>query len=361
MKARTFLMALPLISCFALPVVCAAGQDVPGDKANLRAPVDTLGLWKVWDDARTELVTFGSYQRREDSTGPLIRVYNPLSGERRSIDVFTDFPNASFIGVDGFAVGPNGSILLACEIGGITSERILLYDKNSALIRNLSAAPYIVHAVAIDAESNIYVLEKDEYENSSDEARPLIVKYDSYGKITQEMLSRSLFSRFFDPTDARIGDSILSPSFIGSNSLLTVNAKEIEVYLPAAGAIIALDQSGNIQRRVDAAEGLSEFTRTRGYKNLQVTSNYFSPTGDLWLEGVISGPLEASAASATWTRFVVRMTPEGQLDTVYEHTMHGLKDGIPLRRLIGFTQSNEPVAYSVGDKAQTVLIQKNPY
>jgi hypothetical protein len=363
MKAFAFLLALPLIPCFAPAVACANGQqDVAPDKSVFRAPVDILELWVVWDDARSELVGFTFYQRREDSSGPLIRIYSPLSGERRSIDVFKDFPNASFISVDGFAIGPNGSILLACEVGDVfTSDRILLYDANSALIRNLSAESYDVRAVAMDEQENIYILGTHEDEHSSEESYPLIVKYDSYGKISQEMLPRSPFLRFFNPTAARIDDSILFPSFLGSSSLLAVNAKEIDVYLPAAGAIIALDHSGNIQRRVDAADRLSEFARTRGYKNLQVTSNYFSPAGDLWLQGFVSEPLDGSAASTPFSQFLLRLTPEGQIEALYEHTAHDASHAVPVPRLIGFTQSNEPVAFSQGDQADTVLIQRNPY
>lgn len=365
MKAWALLLAFSLISFLPSIVACAEKQEDSSGKSELRAPVDMIGIWHVWDDARSELVTFGSYQRREDSTAPLVRIYNVLSGEKRSIDVFKDFPNALFISVDGFAVGPHGQIVLACGIGqnthDFTSDRILVYDGNSALIRNLRAESYEVGAVAMDEDENIYVLGLREYENSSDEAYPLILKYDSYGKITQEMLPRSLFSRYFEPTEGHTGDSALFPSVVGSNALLSVNRKEIDVYMPAAGALIALDHSGNIQRRVDAADSLSEFARTRGYKHLQVNSNYLSPTGDLWLEGFVSEPLEGPPTSTTYTRFLVRVTAAGKLDAVDEHTVRDPKSAFPFRRLIGFTQSNKPVAFLGSYKAATVLIEKNPF
>lgn len=363
MKAWALLLVFSLTPCFAGILACAEKQDDSSGNTELRAPADLIGIWEVWDDARNELVSFGTYQRREDSTTPLVRIYNVLSGEKRSIDVFKDFPNASFISVDGFAVGPHGHILLACAIGqntdAFTSDRILLYDEHSALIRNLRAESYEVGAVAMDQDENIYVLGTREYENSSDESYPLILKYDTYGKITQEMLPRSLFSRYFEPTQGRTGDSVLSPSVVGSNALLNVNAKEVDVYLPAAGTLIALDHNGNIQRRVDAADSLSKFTRSRGYKHLQVNSNYLSPTGYLWLEGLISVPLEGSPAS--YTQFLLRVSPEGKLDLIQEQTVHDARNTVPIPRLIGFTQSNDPVTFLSRYKAASVLIQKNPF
>jgi hypothetical protein len=359
MKAWALLLALSLTPCFTCVLASADKQQDSSGKTELRVPTDLIGIWQVWDDARSEFVSFGTYQRRKTSATPLVRIYNVLSGEKRSIDVFKDFPNASYVAVEAFAVARDGSIVLACEVGGITPERILVYDKNLALVRNLSAERYGIGAVAMDEDQSIFILGTREYEYSSQEAYPLIVKYDSYGKVTQEMLPRSLFSRFFDPTQGRINDSVLYPSFVGSNALLRVNGKEISVYLPAAGALIVLDYSGKIQRLAYAADALSEFTRSRGYKALQVNSNYLSPTGDLWLEGLISEPLDGPGRSTTYSQFLVRFTPQGQLQTVNERSSRDQRSALPFSRLIGFTVSNEPVMYFPGDT--TLLIQKKPF
>jgi hypothetical protein len=84
-----------------------------------------------------------------------------------------------------------------------------------------------------------------------------------------------------------------------------------------------------------------------------------SPTGDLWLEGFISEPLEGPPAS--YTQFLLRVSPEGKLDPIHEQAAHDPRNTVPIPRLIGFTQSNDPVTFLGSYKAATVLIQKNPF
>ena len=132
-----------------------------------------------------------------------MNIYNVASGEKRSIDVLKEFPNARYAYVKGLASGPEGSVLLVCEVNlddrDYTGDRLLVYDNHSTLMMNLTTADYDVGAVAMDKQRNIYLVGTHDAESSSDESYPLLIKYDSQGHITLETLSRSLFANLDDP------------------------------------------------------------------------------------------------------------------------------------------------------------------
>jgi hypothetical protein len=357
MKAFFLLMGTTLILSLAISRAhTQQPQDVrkeDGFRLQLQGPAVSL----IWNDAGKELATVGSYHRPEDPHAKidLVNIYNVASGEHRFLDIMKEFPTARFANVDGLAIGPQGSVLIACDADLPNAaytrdfERLLLYDNKGALIRDLRTSPYDVAAVAMDSDGNIYMLGTHDDEQSSEESYPLIVKYDTFGHITQEMLSRSLFSEVDDPTEA-IGRQPHTPS-----ALLAVDHAAVRAYLPGTGEMVVLDSEGNIQTRVNVDGKLLELARGDGYYDFQAEA-YFSPDGDLWFQGIRLNSKDSAPRRPS--NFLVRFTPTGQLETPYKI------DPDPHRRmarLIGFTQSNEPVAYSQGDTAGSVLIQTNPY
>ena len=172
------------------------------------------------------------------------------------------------------------------------------------------------------------------------------------GKIALDTLPRSLFEDVEDP----VGDGL--GSLRDGVTRVAVSEKAIHVYLAPAREMIVLNQAGEIQSRINIASTLSQFAKTKGYKDFYVDGDEFSPPGDLWLVGHLEEPADSSSDLLPARNFVVRVTPEGQLQVPYPH-VGDEPPGHYLPQLIGFTQSNEPVA-SVTER-DSILVQKSPY
>src|SRR5271156_4132637 len=314
--------------------------------------------WSLWDDTRDELiVSAGSSQQEAARIGPLVNIYNVVSGEKRSIDILKDFPRARYVNVDALAAGPSGSVVIACEVNldsrSFAGDRVLLYDNHSALRMNVIAADYEVSAVTTDEHGNIYFVGAREGEQSSDESYPLLVKYSSTGRIALDALPRSLFADFDDPTGDGLGDPRHGATRVA------VNKEAIHVYMAPASEIIALSLAGEIRTRVNVTSKLSEFARSKGYKDYYVEGDEFSPSGDLWLVGQLEELVDSASTALPARNFVVRLTPEGQLEVPYEH-VGDEPAGYYLPELIGFTQTNEPVNLSFPTSGY-LFVQKGPY
>jgi hypothetical protein len=357
MKALVFSLSAAL-SLMLSSVPAYAQEQNPRDANSFRVRVAVPGGWSfLWDDSRSELISSAYQQDQGDRTTPLVNIYNVVSGEQRSIDVLKEFPNARRVYINGLADGPEGSVLLAGEVesndGVFAGDNLLLYDNHSTLTMNLTAAGYDVSAVAMDKQRNIYFVGTHDGERSPDESYPLMVKYDSHGHITLESLSRSLFANIDDPTGL---DGNSYPH--SGTTRIAISEKSIHVYLAPVSEMIVLNQSGEIQTRVNVASRLSEFAKTKGYKDVYVEGDEFSPSGDLWIVGNLAELSNSSADLLPARNFVVRLTPEGQLQVPYAHVGEE-PPGYYLPHLIGFTQSNEPVASVTAD--DSILVQKSPY
>ena len=328
----------------------------PQAKNGFRVHVEDPGGWTLWDDSHSELINSAYQPRQGDRTTPLVNIYNVVSGEKRSIDILKEFPNARYVYVTSLASGPDGSVLAVCEVGSdnrsYTGDRLLVYDSHSTLVMNLTSAEYDVGGVAMDKRGDIYFVGTHDGENSSDESYPLLVKYDSQGKIALETLPRSLFEDVEDPVGDGLGNRREGVTRVA------VSEKAIHVYLAPAREMIVLNQAGEIQTRSNVASTLSEFAKTKGYKDFYVDGDEFSPSGDLWFIGHLEEPADSSSDLRPARNFIVRLTPEGELQEPYTH-VGDEPSGHYLPQLIGFTKSNEPVA-SVTER-DSILVQKSPY
>jgi hypothetical protein len=340
-----------------LPSGVAHAQDQNPQRENgFRGRTEAPGGWTLWDDSRSELIN-SAYQLRQGDRTPLVNIYNVVSGEKRSIDILKEFPNTRSVYVTGLASNPEGSVVIVCEANvdddfTFKGDHLLIYGNHSTLIMNLTTPDYDVGAVAMDKRGNIYLLGTHDGERSSEESYPLMIKYDSQGKITLVTLSRSLFADIDDP----VGDGLGQPRSGGTR--VAVSEKAIHVYLAPAREMIVLNQSGEIQARINVASTLSEFAKTKGYKDFYVDEDEFSPSGDLWFVGHLEEPSSSSSDLRPARNFVVRLTPEGQLQVPYPH-VGDEPPGYYLPHLIGFMQSNEPVG-SVTAR-DSILVQKSPY
>jgi hypothetical protein len=355
MKALAFSLSAGL--SLMLSSVPAYAQDQNPREANsFRVRVSVPAGWSLWDDSRSELISSAYQQDQGDRTTALVNIYNVVSGDQRSIDVLKDLPNARRVYINGLAGGPEGSVLLAGELesndGVFAGDNLLLYDNHSRLVMNLTTVDYDVGAVAMDKQGNIYLVGTHDGESSSDESYPLLVKYDSQGHIMLEALSRSLFASIDDPIGNGIGQ------LRSGGTRVAVSEKAIHVYLAPAREMVVLNQSGEIQTRINVASRLSEFAKTKGYKDFYVDGDEFSPSGDLWLVGNLAELSNSSSDLLPARNFVVRLTPEGELQVPYPHVGEE-PPGHYLPHLVGFTQSNEPVAAVAG--RDSLLVKKIPY
>jgi hypothetical protein len=308
-----------------------------------------------WNGARNEFVSYGGYEHQQSSPLPLIDIY-PVSGQKRSVDVLANFPFARSVSIDSLTVGADGSVLVACSlnISRHASERILLFDRRGALVKNLSAVLDKIGAVAMDGQGKMFALGRVGGERSSHDSHPLIVGYDQSGHLAEKMLPRELFADTDDPVGDALGD------LLHGGSRMTITNEAVEVYLAPVGELIVLSRRGEIRTRVSVTILLSEFAEANGYKAVYVDQDEFSPSGGLWLVGHFEEPQRDSGASHPTSNFVVRLTKEGGLQTPYEHVGQE-SPGHYLPSLIGFTQSNEPVAFLWDEFPDEIHLRRNPY
>jgi hypothetical protein len=344
------------LTLVAFPALSQQQQKNPQESNGFRIRVETSGAWSLWDDSRNELIIGDSHPRGERPAS-LVNIYNALSGEKRSLDILKEFPDAEYVYIQGLANGPDGSVLVTCEVNSASNvfagDRLLLYDGRSKLAANLLAADYDVGAAALDKKGNIYVAGLHENERSSKESYPLLVEYDVSGHIALEALPRSLFPDIDDP----VGDGIGDPR--RGATRVAVSEQVIHVYLAPASEMIMLNQAGKIQTRLNVASKLTEFAKTEGYKAIYVNWDEFSPSGDLWFVGVLTEPSVRASAMLPARNFVVRLKAEGQLQVPYKEVGEE-PPGHYLPQLIGFTQSNEPVGSS-HEEPGYLFVQKGPY
>jgi hypothetical protein len=355
MRALVFFLCAALGLTLTSVAAHAQNQNPPAKNA-FRVHLDAPVGWSLWDDSRAELISSANEPRQGDRITPLVNIYKAVSGEKRSIDIPQEFPTARYTYVTGLAGGPDGSVLVVCEVAFddrvFTGDHLLVYDNHSTPVMNLTAADYEVGAVTMDKQGSIYLLGTHDDESSSEESYPLLVKYDSQGHVKLEALSRSLFADIDDP----VGDGLGQPR--SGRTRVAVSDKAIHVYLAPAREMIVLSQSGEIRRRINVASMLSEFAKTKGYKDFSVDGDEFSPSGDLWFVGLLEELSDSTSVSPPARNFVVRVTPEGQLQVPYAH-VGDEPPGYYLPHLIGFTQSNEPVGSVTAP--DSILVQRSPY
>ena len=97
----------------------------------------------------------------------------------------------------------------------------------------------------------------------------MLVKYDSQ-HITLEALSRSLFANINDPT------GVMESENLTAEARAWALARRSYVYLAPESEMVVLNQAGEIQKRVNVASKLSEFAKTKGYKDFYVDGDEFS-------------------------------------------------------------------------------------
>lgn len=361
MRAFALLLSVLLLFLLALAPILALAQEPSAQPSHSNdafvipsnAPFGWLALW---DDSRSELITASDEHRDKNRSAPVIQIYSASSGETRFFRLLQHFPRARWANLDAVALGPDGSLLLACAVDSgqptFIGERLLLLGSDSALLRDFTAFQYDVTAVAMDEGGSVYALGIHDDEASREESYPLIVKYDTFGHIVGEMLPRSLFASEDDPTDD--GDALEGNT---GTAILWANQDTVRVYLPKVGEMLVLNQDGKIQTRVNVAAKLSEFGLSR--QAFAVDGNAFSPAGDLWLAGRAWKRTASDEGQPVPPRdFLVRIKSDGQLDAPNEKV--GVEPSPSLLYLIGFTSSNEPVFWRTGPTGNLVL-RKFPY
>ena len=153
-----------------------------------------------WDDAMNEVVVYRDQHSRSEIP---LEVYDVRTGAERTIDILQDFPQSSQVIVSNVAVGTDGTIVVACRSqtsnGGSLKELILSYGPSLTLDKIWDVAPYEPAAVAVDEQGNVYSVGTRYDEKTAGLSYPILVVYDSEGRVRKEMLPRSTFPSEVDP------------------------------------------------------------------------------------------------------------------------------------------------------------------
>jgi hypothetical protein len=140
---KPLVLFLPAALSLILSSVPADAQDQNTQAKNgFRVRVEAPGAWTLWNDSHSELFNSGNQSRQGERTTAFVNIYNVASGEKHSINILKEFPNARYVNVTGLASGPDGAVLVVCEVNlddrAFTGYRLLEYDNHSTLVVNLT-------------------------------------------------------------------------------------------------------------------------------------------------------------------------------------------------------------------------------
>jgi hypothetical protein len=313
----------------------APNKSMTGD---VRIPLN--GFFR-WDDAMNEVVVYRDQHSRSEIP---LEVYDIRTGAKRTIDILKDFPQSSQVYVSNIAVANDGGIVVVCRLqsssAGSIKELILSYGPSLTLDKIWDVAPYEPAAVAIDEQGNVYSVGTRYDEKTAGQSYPLLVVYDSEGRVEKEMLSRSTF-----PSDV---DPVRDTHQMGFVTMRVTNTR-IFLYLPSVHDALALDKDGKILKQVDAYEVYRQLTREKGYMSFFVRDDYFSSVGELWSGLIIRAPSASSEKTAGYASVIVKLTEAGQAEV-----QNAEEDHFSMR-LAGVTPSNEPVILHIDAPKSGVL------
>jgi hypothetical protein len=199
-----------------------------------------------WDDTTNEVVVYRDQHSRSEIP---LEVYDALTSAKRSLSVLKDFPQASQAFISNVGVGPGGTIVVICRLVTPGSTRlkdlILSYGPSLTLEKVWDVAPYEPSAIAVDEQDNVYSLGTRYDEPASGLSYPILVVYDSQGRIKKEMLPRSVFPAITDP--------VMDNQKMGFVTIRVTDTR-IFLYLPSVHDMLTLDRDGKILKQVDVRE-----------------------------------------------------------------------------------------------------------
>jgi hypothetical protein len=331
-------LSLMLASLLWSPGISFAQAPSEGVPGSLRLP---LSGFFSWNDAMNEVVVY-----RDQHSGPEIPLdaYDTTTGAKKTIDILKDFPQSSEVIISNVAVGADGTIVVVCRLksssGGPLKELILSYGPSLKLDKVWNVAPYEPAAVAVDEQGNVYSVGTRYDEKTAGQSYPILVVYDSAGRVKKEMLPRSIFSSTKDPVtdDHKMG-------FV----TIRVTDTRIFLYLPSANDALTLDKDGKILKQVAVQGAYQRLAQEKGYLDFFVRDDYFSPNGELWSGMILRGVPASSQKIDDYTSVIVKLTEDGQAEVQNTEVGHFSV------QLVGVTPSNEPVTLHIDAPGTGVL------
>ncbi len=334
MRALCLMLASLLLSP-GISFAQAPSESVPG---GVRMP--TTDFFR-WNDAMNEVVLYRDQASRSEIP---LEVYDMRTGAKRTIDILKDFPQSSKVIIANVAVGADGTIVVVCRLqsssGGLLKDLILSFGPSLTLDKIWDVAPYEPSAVAVDEQGNVYSVGTRYDEKTAGQSYPILVVYDSEGRVKKEMLPRSTFPSEVDP--------VRDTHQMGPVTLRVTDTR-IFLYLPSVHDVLALDKDGKILKQVDAYEVYQRLTREEGYTNFFVREDYFSSLGDLWSGLILRAPSASSGKTVVYTSVIVKLTEAGQAE------VQNAEQGHFSVRLAGVMPSNEPVILHIDAPGSGVL------
>jgi hypothetical protein len=286
-----------------------------------------------WDESMNQFIAF----RRTDSNPETsLEIYDATTGSKRAINILKDFPQASTASVTNVAVAPSGEILVVCRLRPASSkvlkQLILTYSSSLALEKVWDVAPYDPEAIAVDQQGNVYSLGTTYTEKSPNESYPMLVEYDSVGRIKNQFLPRSTFPSVDDP--------VVNSKKMGFVAI-HVSDSQIFVYLPATRTMLTLDKSGKILKQFDVSKLYQQVARDKGFASFDVHEDYISAQGELWVGLMLRNPPPSTQSSPGFISLIVEVSADGQA------SVRHAEEGTFTTRLVGLTSSNEPMVFDV--------------
>ena len=285
-----------------------------------------------WDEAMNEFVAF-----RNTSSSPeySLEIYD-ATGNKRTVDILKDFPQAMGATIVNVAFGPNGEILVVCRLRSSNSlllkQLILTYSPSLTLEKVWDVAPYDPTAIAVDQQGNVYSLGTTYTEKNPSESYPMLIEYDPNGHIKNEFLPRSTFSSVDDP--------VSNSKKMGFVAMKATDSR-IFIYLPVAKAMLTLDTSGKILKQFEVSDTFQRLTYEKGYAKFDVHEDYISAQGKLWLGLMLRNPPPSTQSSPNFISLIVEVDADGQA------TVHHAEEGTFSMRLAGLNSLNEPLVLDV--------------
>ncbi|MGB8542868.1 MAG: hypothetical protein WCD49_14660 [Candidatus Acidiferrales bacterium] len=284
------------------------------------------------------------YRDQDSPLGIALELYDTTTGAERTIDILKDFPQYLQAIIANVAVGVDGRIVVVCRLkpsnGGPLKELILTYRPSLTLDKIWDVAPYEPAAVAVDEQGNVYSIGTRYDEKTAGQSYPILVVYDSEGRVRKEMLPRSTFPSEVDPVR-----DIQQMGFV----TIRVTDARVFLYLPSVHDVLALDKDGKILKQVDAYEIYQRLAREKGYTDFFMRDDYFSSQGDLWSGLLLRAPSASSGKTGIYTSVIVKLTEAGQAEV-----RNAEEDHFSLR-LAGVMPSNEPLILDIDAAGSGVL------
>jgi len=193
------------------------------------------------------------------------------SGVKRGpdINIFRDFHDVDHVLIDDVAAGPEGATVLTgiLNFGKHLRHVVLWYTSDGKLKTVIDTEPYYGAAVTVDDAGTIYLLANRIDIADGKAAYPLLLAYDSEGRLLSKGLSSSSLKR---------GYRSINDAADHSAAVLAIVENHLAFYAPESRELITCTFAGSVMTRADVSGLLTKFGNDDNAVTVMVQSVSFS-------------------------------------------------------------------------------------